>query len=160
MGNLGKSLYRFCIRYINGDIIFAHATSIPDTTNTEAEVEAATIREAMTFSVAEVYERCIVKTDSLLMQKIIEEEWKIPGHINTIIEDIKAFMDCCTTKIQHMYRESNSLADYMANLVLECMGKHDYKSFAELPKKRKALVNLDKAQVPNIRFNTRLITNK
>lgn len=77
------------------------------------------IREAMTFCVAEGYERHIVKIDTLLMQKIIEGDWKIPWHINTIIEDIKAFRDCC---IQHIYREGNSSTDYMANLASEDMG--------------------------------------
>lgn len=95
------------------------------------------IREALAYCVTEGYERCIVETDSLLMQKIIEGDWRKPWEISTIMEDIKAFMNLSTTKIQHIFKEGNLIADYMANLALEETGPHEYRSFVELPKSGK-----------------------
>ncbi|KAK6793920.1 hypothetical protein RDI58_007373 [Solanum bulbocastanum] len=131
------------------------ANIIHDTTNTEAE--AIAIREAIAYGIAEGYARCIIERDSLLLKKILEGEWKTPWQINTIIEDIKEFMNYCDTEVHHIYREGNKLADYMANLALDWNGKQKFRGFKELTGEGKCIVNMDKALVPNFIFNTRKI---
>lgn len=134
-------------------LFFAQSDIIPDTTNTE--VEAIAIREAIAYGVAEGYARCIIETDYLLLKKILEGEWETPWQINTIIEDTKEFMNYCDTEVHHIYRESNKLADYMANLALDWNGKQKFRGFKELISKGKCIVNMDKALLPNFIFNTR-----
>lgn len=86
------------------------------------------------------------------MKNMLEGRWTTPWSINTIVEDTRCFMKVCSTRVQHIYREGNTLADYLENLAMEETCKLEFRSFSDLPKQGKILLNLDKVQSPNIRF--------
>jgi len=50
-----------------------------------------------------------------------------------IIKDIWGLYQECHVQIQHVYREGNTLADYLANLAFVNPDRIVYNSFAELP---------------------------
>lgn len=56
--------------------------------------------------------------------------------------------------LKHTFREGNKVADFIANRVFffASIDRLTYSTFQELPKEAKALVNVDKMQVPNLRI--------
>lgn len=52
---------------------------------------------------------------------------------------------------QHVLREDNAVADYLANIVFFGAGTISFQSFNDLPNAGKTLINQDKAQIPNLR---------
>jgi len=47
-------------------------------------------------------------------------------------------------RLQHIFIEENSLADYIANISFERAGWHCFSTFCELPRKGRKMINLDK----------------
>ncbi|KAK6786457.1 hypothetical protein RDI58_014982 [Solanum bulbocastanum] len=109
----GKSSYAYCLRDREGNLIFAQADEIPETTNVEAETVA--IKEAIYHCTTRGFPRVTIKTDSLLLKNILEGNWEIPWNIRIIMEDTLTLMQYSTVNIEHIYREGNTLADYLAN---------------------------------------------
>ncbi|WMV19533.1 hypothetical protein MTR67_012918 [Solanum verrucosum] len=54
--------------------------------------------------------------------------------------------------IQHVYREGNSLVDFLSNQDFVFAGTTNFYSFSELPCAGRKILNLDKIQTPNLRF--------
>ncbi|XP_060202140.1 uncharacterized protein LOC132630587 [Lycium barbarum] len=52
-----------------------------------------------------------------------------PWHLITIIEDIQKFMQLCSVHLQHIYREGNKIADYLANMALDTGSKLEINGF-------------------------------
>lgn len=52
---------------------------------------------------------------------------------------------------QHVLREENVVANVLANLVFYFVGTLTFNSFYELPSAGRRLINMDKAQTPNLR---------
>lgn len=92
-----------------------------------------------------------METDSLVMKKIIDDEWETPWSIGAEVRRIKEIKESYNVLFQHVMREGNKVADYLANLVFSFAGTIIFHSFQELPSEGKALINMDKAQVPNLR---------
>ncbi|XP_047267409.1 uncharacterized protein LOC124897848 [Capsicum annuum] len=76
LGNPGISAITFCIRNEEGNLVFAKAKGIRETTNMEAEI--TTIAEALTYCQAQNIKGVTIETDSLISQKMIQDQWKIP----------------------------------------------------------------------------------
>ncbi|WMV39050.1 hypothetical protein MTR67_032435 [Solanum verrucosum] len=99
----------------------------------------------------------IVETDSLSFKKIIQKAWRVPWEIAEKVKEIKKIMEKIRANIKHIFREGNSLADYLANIVIESQVEHHYSCFQELPLKERRILNSDKAQIPTLRIRTRAI---
>lgn len=84
-----------------------------ETTNTVAEATA--MLKASKHCKHSSYDKVILQTDSLLLQKVLTGEWSCPWSITDIIAEITINMQGKQTVIQHIYREGNKLADYLAN---------------------------------------------
>lgn len=67
-------------------------------------------------------------------------------------------MESINGQISHIYRERNSLADNLANYVIDMEGWLQVSSFTRLPMHAKKILNIEKAQIPNLRIKTRQIT--
>ncbi|XP_059285202.1 uncharacterized protein LOC132038567 [Lycium ferocissimum] len=150
-GNPGRSSYGYCLRNSLGDLIYVEGKEIHETTNMEAEVMA--IKEAIYHCVANNIQEVLVETDSMVMKNIIEGTWEIPWQLIVIVEDIKHLITMCEVKFQHVKREGNSLADYIANQAI-LLGSVEYKQYTDLPSQGRRLLNLDKQHYPNIRSRT------
>lgn len=75
-GNSGPSSYGFCVRNHEGDLVFAKAKEIGETTNIVAEAKA--IVEGLVYCVERQLHPLIMETDSLVMRKIIDGELETP----------------------------------------------------------------------------------
>lgn len=59
-----------------------------------------------------------METDSLVLNKMLSMEWKIPWEIVHLMEEIQQKSRFVKLQIHHTYREANTLADFLANLAI------------------------------------------
>ncbi|XP_019241256.1 PREDICTED: uncharacterized protein LOC109221250 [Nicotiana attenuata] len=149
-GNPGPSSYGFCVRNHEGDLVYAKAKEIGMATNIVAEAKA--IVEGLAFCVERQLHPLIMETDFLVLRKIIDGEWETPWCIGVEVRKIKEIKSTFNVLFQHVLREGNTVADFLANLVFSFAGTVTFHYFHELPPRGKALINLDKAQMPNLRI--------
>ena len=76
IGNQGESSYGFCIRGSQGDLVYADAQSIGNTTNMKAEITA--IWKAQSYCKRCGITKVILDTDSLTLKNMIQREWRVP----------------------------------------------------------------------------------
>nr|XP_016466227.1 PREDICTED: uncharacterized protein LOC107788988 [Nicotiana tabacum] len=116
-GNSRRSYFGFVLRDEYGDILHAHGKEIHEGTNTEAE--AVAMLEALKYCVQHGYTHFILQTDSMMLKNVVEGIWVVPWIIATQVEEIKDIMGKYNIRISHIMRESNKLADYLANYALD-----------------------------------------
>ncbi|KAH0745167.1 hypothetical protein KY285_006824 [Solanum tuberosum] len=112
-GNPEVSSYALCLRNGRGDILYAEGATIESTTSTVAEVKA--VLEASKHCKQQKHSQVIMQTDSMLMNKVLTGEWAIPWNIANTVDKIKACLEGKQLNFQHIMREGNQLADYLAN---------------------------------------------
>nr|XP_033516386.1 uncharacterized protein LOC117280749 [Nicotiana tomentosiformis] len=100
-----------------GDIIYAHADTDEDATNNVAEAHA--ILKALRYITQMQFPPCIIDTDSLLMKRVLDEDWEPPWSIANQMDEIKTLLSKGAFQIFHVLRECNKLADHLANLTLD-----------------------------------------
>ncbi|WMV47500.1 hypothetical protein MTR67_040885 [Solanum verrucosum] len=88
---------------------------------------------------------------------MILKQWKVPWEIVERVEDIRKRLHQLDAKIIHIFREGNTVADSLANEVIETQDTKEYHIFQELPGNIRRLLNMDKAQVPNLRIRNKYI---
>lgn len=130
-GNPGISSYGFCIRNHIGDLVYAQEGQLGIATNIEAEKRA--IHEATKYCQLQNFHHVCIETDSLTIKNIIKEDWKIPWQIVEHIEETKEIMKSLNMTIQHIYREGNSIADYLTNIAFEEQELRHFNRFHDLP---------------------------
>lgn len=155
-GNPGPSSVAFCIRISEENLIYAKMKQIGYNTNIYAE--ALAMKEGIEYCRNNEMFPLIIETDSLFLKKVIEGDWRVPWRINSTIIRIKQALSSGEHVVTHTLREGNKVADFFANIVFDFAGTKEYTSHQDLPAKAKALVQLDKLQVPNIRLIT--VTNR
>ncbi|WMV09707.1 hypothetical protein MTR67_003092 [Solanum verrucosum] len=85
---------------------------------------------------------------------MVEGDWHIPWEVTLEINMIRVLKEGLDVAIEHTLREGNKLADFMANIVFSFAGTEliSYNTFQSLPSEAKALLNMDKRQIPNLRI--------
>ncbi|XP_059290876.1 uncharacterized protein LOC132044416 [Lycium ferocissimum] len=124
-GNPGPSSYGFCVRDWNGDLVYAQCQKIGQSNNVIAEARA--ILEGLKYCVEKDLHPLIMETDSLMMKNIVEGKWEAPWCIITMVDRLKRLME-------GFHVHQGSLL------------------FSDLPSAGRKLLNLDKHQVPQLRF--------
>lgn len=157
-GNPGKCASAFCVRDEKGDLIYAKARGIGIGTNTEAEVYV--IKEALEFCLTLHVQGITMETDSLTLERMIEKQWKVPWELIEIIEDIRVKSQSLQGNIIHIFREGNTVADALANEVIEAQNTKEYHCFQDLPVSIRKQINMDKSQIPNLRIRTQRISRQ
>ncbi|KAF3682517.1 hypothetical protein FXO38_01257 [Capsicum annuum] len=84
--NKGIGVIAFCIRNGEGNLVFAKAKGIGETSNVEAEI--TTIVEALTYCQVQNIKGLTIETDSLVSQKMIQDQWKIPWELVEKVKNI------------------------------------------------------------------------
>jgi len=92
-----------------------------------------------------------------MAKNMITRNWRIPWEIMEMIEDIHDIVIQLNVHVQHIFREANQLADYIANTTINKKDKHGYHHFSHLPSLGKKILNIDKQQIPTLRIKTRRI---
>lgn len=156
-GNLRESAYGKIFRNWEGNVLFAQAEQLGLATNIEAEARA--IQMALRLSIEKKWTDIILETDSNSLVHIIKGTWKSLWELSEVIEEITINMQKQQATIQHIFREGNQLADYLANIAFNQTGKQQSHSFKELPSAVRRIINSDKSQLPYIRVKTKQITH-
>ncbi|XP_060200867.1 uncharacterized protein LOC132629156 [Lycium barbarum] len=149
-GNPGPSSYGFCVRNWKGDLIYAQCAEMGNSTNVEAEAKA--ILEGLKYCVEKEIQPLVVETDSLLLKNVVEGVWRIPWCIITEVERIQKMMGTFNVIMHHVYREGNSLADFLTNIAFDFAGTSKVNTFSELPSAGRKILNMEKMQIPNLRI--------
>ncbi|XP_070046776.1 uncharacterized protein [Nicotiana tomentosiformis] len=114
-GNPRPSSNGFSVRNGTRDVVFSMAEEIGISTNIVAEARA--IVEGLLYCVQRQLHPFIIETNSLVMKKIIEGKWDIPWNIGKEVKKIKEIKENYNVIFQHVLREGNTVADFLANLV-------------------------------------------
>ncbi|KAK4708059.1 hypothetical protein R3W88_028984 [Solanum pinnatisectum] len=151
-GNPGLSSYAFCLRDDKGDIMYAKGKMIETTTNTVAEAKAKAILETSKHCNQSNHTRIIIQTDSMLLCKVLEGKWTTPWIITDMVAEIRTYLQNKQHIFQHILREGNQLAYYLANIAIDegnCI-LTDYKSIE--PEGKKIIIS-DKLKCPYLRVS-------
>ncbi|XP_059285813.1 uncharacterized protein LOC132039329 [Lycium ferocissimum] len=149
-GNPGRSSWGFCVRNNTGDIIHAQAEEIEGAYSTNTQAEVMAILQALRFIKHTQRDQVLIETDSLLLVKVIHKIWEVPWQIVNEMEEIWEIMATRSISVNHILREGNKMADYLANLALD-NGSVLVSSFQQLEREGRRLLNNDKLQLPYLR---------
>ncbi|XP_009804158.2 uncharacterized protein [Nicotiana sylvestris] len=141
-GNPGPSLLGVFVRNDEGDVVYARAVDLGVTTNVVAEAKA--ILQGLEYCVEHDLHPLILETNSLVMKKVIEGECDPLWVIANDVKKIREMKGNFNVIFQHVFREGNSVADFIANIVFFFAGTSEFHSFTELPSAGSRLINLDK----------------
>lgn len=112
-GNSGISSYRVYLRNELGNLIYVESGYIEIVNS--IYVKATAILRVLQYCKVQGHEKVILEIDSLGLQKIILMEWKIPWEIVQIVEEIQCITETINIQVYHIFRETNTLVDYIAN---------------------------------------------
>ncbi|XP_075084894.1 uncharacterized protein LOC142168132 [Nicotiana tabacum] len=149
-GNPGPSSNGFCVRNEVGDLMYTKADNIGVTTNVVAEAKA--ILQGLEYCVTHDLHPLILETNSLVLKKVIEGKWVTPWCIGAEVQKIRGLREHFNVIFQHVYREVNTVADYIANNAFNFAGSTIFYSFIGMTSEGRKLLNLDKSQTPNLRI--------
>lgn len=79
------------------------------------------------------------------MKKIIDGIWDVPWNIGKEIKKTNQLKNNLSVIFEHVLREGNTVADYLANFVFSCAGTTVFHSFHDFPSVVKTLMYQDKA---------------
>jgi len=148
-GNPGPSSAAFCIRDYSGSLVVAKGFKIHNTSNLVAEARA--IREGLFFCKEHLLSHVIIETNSMAMVQILEGGWNVPWSVTLEVNSINCLRRSLSARVQHTFREGNTLADYFANLVFDFAGDYHFSHFQDIPMEGRRILNLDKSGTPHIR---------
>ncbi|XP_060216505.1 uncharacterized protein LOC132643993 [Lycium barbarum] len=105
------------LKMLKRDLIYAEARRMGECTNTESEAKALlqAARSCLSKHVYSFY----LETDSLLLNNILDREWKPPWNITFEVEELLDIKDYAEVQVLHIMREGNQLADHLANYALD-----------------------------------------
>lgn len=104
-GNPDLSSYGFCIRDQLGDLTYAEANQIGESSS--VFVEATAIWKIRLYCKIRVFQNMIIETDSLFLMNILMRDWKIPWEIVKFVEEMQFVMVSVNIQINHVLREAN-----------------------------------------------------
>lgn len=131
--------------------MYERAEVIIDTTSISAESRA--ILQGIEYSVNNNIIVVLIETNNLIMNKILDEEWKAPWSIVIDVEKIKYGRTKGECQVRNIAREENQLADFFTNYVLDFAGIVQFTNFWKLPTRVRRIINAKKISLPNLRFN-------
>lgn len=86
----------------------------------------------------------------MLLKNIIEGLWKPPWCVVDHVEEIWQLLEGLNSKVSHIYREGNKLADHFANYAFD-VGEIECHEFCLLDMQGRRIFNEDKLQCPYLR---------
>ncbi|XP_057248962.1 uncharacterized protein LOC130590506 [Beta vulgaris subsp. vulgaris] len=111
----GSTAYGFVIRDAVGNLLLSGANAIADN-NSILVAEAWGLREGIRGALCLGANNISIEGDNLSVIQAIKRVWKIPWSINALINDASAdLLKFDNYNIQHVFREANSAADWMAH---------------------------------------------
>lgn len=87
----------------------------------------------------------------MAMVQILEGGWNVPWSVTLEVNSINYLRRSLSARVQHTFREGNTLVDYFANLVFDFAGDYHFSHFQDIPMEGRRILNLDKSGTPHIR---------
>ncbi|GLJ55641.1 hypothetical protein SUGI_1195030 [Cryptomeria japonica] len=146
-GNSGKSRYGAIIRDEFGNFVGANYGPLGINTNNMAEM--AGLVAGMEWCVAHGFQNVEVEGDSQIILNGISkqrfENWKLEAYrpkIQKLCDSLNSFT------FKHIYREGNSVADWLANRGVDCNGLNQTSKKEDLSEGLLSVLEADKAGIP------------
>ena len=92
-----------------------------------------------------------VESDSLMLVEVLRGKLNPPWAVLQEIRRMKLLISDMDVNMFHVYRESNRIADWLANTGCKDRRLIAYDSWDLLPRRIKGFLNLDRLGLPNIR---------
>lgn len=129
----------FVIRNSEGVCVFGAGIYFGRVSPLEAEVKA--LGAGLDFCISMGLSNLDIESDSMVVKHLLKSRtrhWKIERDIIRISENIRA----TRSNFEHMYREINSAADYLANIAVDIKGDFSISSLF-MPLRLRAILLLD-----------------
>ncbi|KAH0661548.1 hypothetical protein KY284_026479 [Solanum tuberosum] len=91
------------------------------------------------------------KSDSKLLVNCVNDQNSTPWKMQKEVEELKAHMENTCYILRHCYREANKVADKLASLYHTNQQSTMFTTFAELPRRIKGLMTMDRWNMANFR---------
>uniref|UniRef100_M1CNL3 Non-LTR retroelement reverse transcriptase n=1 Tax=Solanum tuberosum TaxID=4113 RepID=M1CNL3_SOLTU len=153
-GNPGERSAAFCIRDVDGNLVYVEAKRLWITNSIHAEARA--IQGGIQHCIEQQRVSILIESDSLAIINMTEGKWEAPWEIRMEITSINFWRKKGLVHFSHILREGNALADFLANKVFNFAGTEtvQYQNFQSLPSEARKLLNIDKQQLPQLRFSS------
>ena len=92
-----------------------------------------------------------IEVDSMVLVQILQNNTHVPWTIAYEIRAITQILQQMRYTLRHIFRESNMVADFLANLGCK-MGKHFIVEHDRMPKRLRGIVRMDRCGLPNVRW--------
>lgn len=149
-GNPGHAGGGGCIRGSKGEVIFGFSYYYGVGTNMEAEARA--LLDGLRILVKSGLPVGVVYSDSKVLISMIQSSNHPPWRTYRWWEEIKDIISRNGWKLQHIYREGNSVADVLASLACLTRTNKDFKCWNDLPRRARGCATVDAAGLPSWRL--------
>nr|XP_027062972.1 uncharacterized protein LOC113689393 [Coffea arabica] len=136
------------LRSVEGDLVFAFYKEFGDQDVLMAE--ALTLLEGLMLCRQGNHQTCQIEVDSRVLVSLVSSDAPSRWPLCNSIRQIKAMVAALDASIAHIFREANSVADALASSKLPSNAV--LASEASLPPRARAALQLDRLQVPHVRF--------
>lgn len=94
----------------------------------------------------------ILENNSLVVKNLVDENWEVPLFISVETRRIQELMNGVEVVLEHTYRESNKVTDFIANKIFSFAStdRLTYSTFQELSNETRVLLNMYKLHFPNL----------
>ncbi|MCD7459186.1 hypothetical protein HAX54_040255, partial [Datura stramonium] len=106
-GNPSPASIAFCVRDHRGDLRYASCCRIEEATSLKAET--TTMVKGIGYYVENLLLPLALETNSLSLNKVVEEDWEIPWSISMKVRKVQEWRKKETKEFTHTFREGNSL---------------------------------------------------
>lgn len=126
------------MRDAQGLILFAESQYFGPGTSLSAEIMA--LLHGLRLCHDRGFRRVEVETDSSLLVQFVHQKAKWPWRYFSILFHILHLLHVVNSGVSHVYREGNSLADFLAKRATSTLGSMSY-TMTSLPRQAKERVN-------------------
>ncbi|KAH0698662.1 hypothetical protein KY284_012877 [Solanum tuberosum] len=137
------------IRDCEGYLLFAYSLNLGEGTSNWAEAMA--LLYGIRWCINNEYEFILVESDSKLLVNCVNDQNSTPWKMQKEVEELKAHMENTSYILRHCYREANKVADKLASLCHTNQHSTMFTTFAELPRRIKGLMTMDRWNMINFR---------
>jgi len=137
------------IRDCEGRLLFAYSLNLGEGTSNWAEAMA--LLYGIRWCINNEYEFILAESDSKLLVNCVNDQNSTPWKMQKEVEELKAHMENTSYILRHCYREANKVADKLASLCHTNQQSTMFTTFAELPRRIKGLMTMDRWNMANFR---------
>ncbi|WMV35109.1 hypothetical protein MTR67_028494, partial [Solanum verrucosum] len=153
LNNDGSCVQESCggggiIRDSQGNMMIAYSLGLDQ--GTSNMVEACALLYGLKWCVSGGYDRVWGETNSLLLVKCINGEWRTPWRLDKLIQEAQQIVESHGFII--CFRKANKSVDILAFKSYSVDAIHDFNSFSDLSREVRGLINTNRWELPSFRM--------